>query len=142
MTEEDQVEKVTFWKHNNTSQKTAEASISNHLMMISLPRLKCLEVDGEPYRPSWAVYKAEPTDYYTTKRLYEPHKKKKSEGCPITQKEERIYKLYQQGLNTDTIVEMTGMLKSAVVGARNRAVKKYEHQKEIESETNDDIIDK
>jgi len=34
------------------------------------------------------------------------------------------------------------MLKSAVVGARNRAVKKYEHQKEIESETNDDIIDK
>ena len=121
-----EIEKVTFYKSGVAYNRTPESSSCTSLVKISLPRVKCLEVDG-PYRPSWAVDYTPPEDRPVGVLRREPRGPnigREKKFTPITEFEKTVGELVTQGFSFDHIVNQTGKTKSSVVSTYHRYKRK------------------
>lgn len=103
------IEKVTFYKQATAPNRSNTNSPGHNLVQISLPRLKCLEVDG-PYRPEWAVdytpapppeeiVKPEPPKFRAARQPANMRK------MPLTHMEKTAFELSQTGLSSTEIAK-------------------------------------
>ena len=122
-----EIEYRTYYKMPQHSTQIFEKTYSGNPQRISLPRVKFLEVDGNEYRPKWAIE-------YTPKEEREhvqpaapilknitPRRLALRFGdLAVTELEQTVYDMYAQGMTCEEICEKTGKNASIVNAAHGR----------------------
>jgi hypothetical protein len=125
------IESVTFYRRTTLHSKGTENPGGTKMMAISLPRLKCLEENGEPYFPAWAVKR--PIEVIEEKKApgEEDAQEAKKRGVinrtrkfvktpEVTEKEAKTAEMRQLGMSFASIGEAMGISRSAARDAAMR----------------------